>query len=49
MYKHQTFFFFLTISPFGIAPVQKEHTRPGHAGIADHYADLSIPELKKKV
>ena len=27
---------------------KKKHIRLGHAGIADHSVDLSIPDLKKK-
>ena len=26
----------------------KKHIRLGHAGIVDHYVDLSIPDLKKR-
>ena len=37
---------FRRISPFGITPVEK-HIRLGHAGIVDHYVDLSIPDFKK--
>ena len=41
---------FPRISPFGTTPVKKnkqQHIKLGHAGIVDHYVDLSIPDLKK--
>ena len=28
--------------------LKKRHIKLGHAGIADHSVDLSIPDLKKK-
>ena len=31
-----------------VSPLLKKHTRLGHAGIVDHFVDLSIPDLKKK-
>ena len=30
-----------------VLPLLKKHIRLGHAGIVDHYVDLSIPDLKK--
>ena len=30
-----------------VSSLLKKHTRLGHAGIVDHYVDLSIPDLKK--
>ena len=30
-----------------VSPLLKKHIRLGHAGIADHYVDLSIPDFKK--
>ena len=47
IYKHQTQNF-RRISPFGITPVEK-HIRLGHAGIVDHYVNLSIPDFKKSI
>ena len=44
IHKHQTQNF-RRISPFGITPVNKKHIRLGHAGIADHSIDLSIPDF----
>ena len=38
--------FFRRMSPFSMALFKnKVHKRPGHAGIADHSVDLSIPEF----
>ena len=31
-----------------VSPLLKKHIRLGHAGIVDHYVDLSIPDFKKK-
>ena len=31
-----------------VLPLLKKHISPGHAGIVDHFVDLSIPDLKKK-
>ena len=39
---------FRRISPFGITPVEKAH-KARHAGIVDHYVNLSIPDLKKSI
>ena len=30
-----------------VSPLLKKHIRLGHAGIVDHYVDLSIPDFKK--
>ena len=32
-----------------VSPLLKKHVRLGHAGIVDHYVDLSIPDLKKSI
>ena len=32
-----------------VSSLLKKHTRIGHAGIVDHYVDLSIPDLKKSI
>ena len=40
---------FRRISPFGITPVEKKHTRIEDTGIVDHSVDLSIPDLKKSI
>ena len=31
-----------------VLPLLEKHIRLGHAGIVDHSADLSIPDLKEK-
>ena len=47
IHKHQTQNF-QRISPFGIDPVKKKHTRLGHAGIVDHSIDLKKKYKEKK-
>ena len=32
-----------------VSPLLKKHIRLGHAGIVDHYVDLSIPDFKKSI
>ena len=32
---------------FAVSPLLKKHIRLGHAGIVDHFVDLSIPDFKK--
>ena len=32
-----------------VSPLLKKHIRLGHAGIVDHYVDLSIPVFKKSI
>ena len=39
-------FFFEELVP-SVSPLLKKHIRLGHAGIVDHYVDLSIPDFKK--
>ena len=47
IHKHRTQNF-RRISLFGIT-LLKKHIRLGHAGIVDHYVDLSIPDFKKSI
>ena len=44
IHKHKTF---EELVP-SVSPLLKKHIRLGHAGIVDHYVDLSIPDFKKK-
>ena len=30
-----------------VPPLLKKHIRLGHAGIVDHFVDISIPDFKK--
>uniref|UniRef100_UPI003AF75E68 hypothetical protein n=1 Tax=Thiolapillus sp. TaxID=2017437 RepID=UPI003AF75E68 len=32
-----------------VSPLLKKHIRLGHAGIVDHYVDLSTPDFKKTI